>query len=39
MISLIAVVARNGAIGLNQKLLWHLPEDLRHFRERLAASR
>jgi dihydrofolate reductase len=32
MISLIAVVARNGAIGLNQKLLWHLPEDMRHFR-------
>ena len=32
MISLIAVVARNRAIGLNQKLLWHLPEDMRHFR-------
>jgi dihydrofolate reductase len=33
MISLIAVVARNGAIGNDQKLLWQLPEDLRHFRE------
>jgi len=33
MISLIAVVARNGAIGNDQKLLWRLPEDLRHFRE------
>ena len=33
MISLIAVVARNRAIGINNALLWHLPEDLRHFRE------
>ena len=33
MISLIAVVARNRAIGRNNALLWHLPEDLRHFRE------
>ena len=33
MISLIAVVARNGAIGRNQQLLWRLPEDMRHFRE------
>ena len=32
MISLIAVVARNRAIGKNNALLWHLPEDLRHFR-------
>ena len=33
MISLIAVVARNRAIGKNNALLWHLPEDLRRFRE------
>ena len=33
MLSLIAVVARNRTIGRNQALLWHLPEDLRHFRE------
>jgi len=32
MISLIAVVARNRAIGKGQQLLWRLPEDLRHFR-------
>jgi dihydrofolate reductase len=32
-ISLIAVVASNRAIGKDQQLLWHLPEDLRNFRE------
>lgn len=33
MISLIAAVARNGAIGKDNQLLWHLPEDMRYFRE------
>lgn len=33
MISLIAAVAANGVIGDGNKLLWHLPEDMRHFRE------
>ena len=33
MISLIAALARNRAIGKNGQLLWHLPEDMRHFRE------
>lgn len=33
MISLIAAVAQNRAIGQNNQLLWHLPEDLRHFRD------
>lgn len=33
MISLIAAVARNGAIGRHQQLLWRLPEDMRYFRE------
>ena len=29
---LIAGVARNGVIGHGNRLLWHLPEDLAHFR-------
>lgn len=33
MISIIAAVARNGVIGKGNRLLWHLPEDMRHFRE------
>lgn len=33
MLSLIAAVARNRAIGRNNQLLWHLPEDMRYFRE------
>ena len=32
-ISMIAVVAADGAIGRNGDLLWHIPEDLRHFKE------
>jgi dihydrofolate reductase len=31
-IVLIAAVARNGVIGRNNALLWHLPEDMQHFR-------
>lgn len=31
-ISLIAAVARNGAIGRDNALLWHLPGDLQHFK-------
>src|ERR687884_1635563 len=31
-ISLIAAVARNGAIGRANALLWRLPEDLKHFK-------
>ena len=33
MISLIAAVAQNRAIGKDNQLLWHLPEDMRYFRE------
>ncbi|MES2772145.1 MAG: dihydrofolate reductase [Pseudomonadota bacterium] len=32
IVSLIAALAQNRALGKNQQLLWHLPEDLRHFR-------
>jgi dihydrofolate reductase len=31
-IYLIAAVASNGVIGVNGKLPWHLPEDLKHFK-------
>lgn len=31
-LALIAAVARNGVIGRDNRMPWHLPEDLRHFR-------
>ncbi len=31
-ISLIVARGKNGAIGLNGKMPWHIPEDLRHFK-------
>ena len=33
MLSLIAAVARNGVIGKDNQLLWHLPGDMRYFRD------
>lgn len=33
IISLIAAIARNGAIGKDGKLLWSLPDDLNRFRD------
>lgn len=32
-VSMIAAVARDGAIGNAGTLLWHIPEDLKHFKE------
>ena len=31
-LTLIAAVARNGVIGIDNRLPWHLPADLRHFK-------
>ena len=33
MLSIIVAVANNNVIGGNNKLLWHIPEDLKRFKE------
>lgn len=33
IISLIAALGRNGELGKDQKLLWHIPEDLKKFKQ------
>ena len=33
MISIIAAVAKNNIIGGDNKHLWHIPEDLKHFKD------
>lgn len=33
MISLVVAVGLNNEIGLDNQLLWHLPKDLKHFKE------
>lgn len=33
MLSLIAAVGKNNELGKNNKLLWHLPDDLKRFKE------
>lgn len=35
-ISIIVAVARNWAIGMNNQLLWHIPEDFRWFKKHTA---
>lgn len=32
MISTIAIIGKNRAIGRKNQLLWHIPEDLKHFK-------
>jgi len=32
-VAIIAAVARNGVIGYRNRMPWHLPEDLRRFRQ------
>ncbi|MBL4676972.1 MAG: dihydrofolate reductase [Mucilaginibacter sp.] len=32
-ISIIVAIAENNAIGKNNQLLWHMPNDLKHFKE------
>ena len=33
MLSIIVAKAKNNIIGKNNSLIWHLPEDLKHFKE------
>jgi dihydrofolate reductase len=33
MISIIVAIAENNGIGLNNDLLWHIPEDMKRFRQ------
>ncbi|MCD6333047.1 MAG: dihydrofolate reductase, partial [Bacteroidales bacterium] len=33
VISIIVAIARNRAIGLNNQLLWHIPEDFKWFKK------
>ena len=33
MVSIVVAIAQNNAIGKDNKLLWHLPKDLKHFKD------
>lgn len=33
MLSIIVAIAKNNAIGKDNKLIWHLPNDLKRFKE------
>jgi dihydrofolate reductase len=33
MLSIIVAIAKNNAIGKDNRLLWHIPEDLKYFRQ------
>ncbi|MGL6037930.1 MAG: dihydrofolate reductase, partial [Soonwooa sp.] len=32
MVSIVVAMGKNNAIGKDNQLLWHLPEDLKHFK-------
>jgi dihydrofolate reductase len=32
IVSIVVAIAENNAIGKNNKLLWYLPADLKHFK-------
>src|SRR3989344_279751 len=34
IISIIAAISENGVIGNENKLLWHIPEDMKRFKEK-----
>lgn len=34
MTTIIVAISTNNAIGLNNQLLWHLPNDLKHFKDK-----
>ncbi|MDN3678062.1 dihydrofolate reductase [Flavobacterium paronense] len=38
MITLIAAVAENNALGKNNQLLWHLPDDFKRFKNRTSGN-
>lgn len=33
IVSIVVAIAQNNAIGKNNQLLWHLPKDLKHFKD------
>lgn len=33
MLSIIVAIAKNNELGKDNKLIWHLPEDLKRFKE------
>lgn len=33
IVSIVVAIAKNNAIGKDNKLLWHLPKDLKHFKD------
>ncbi|RYE09384.1 MAG: dihydrofolate reductase, partial [Sphingobacteriaceae bacterium] len=33
MVTLIVAVSANNVIGKNNQLIWHLPSDLKHFKQ------